>query len=206
MFSGTIKKKKKKRSCCFSSVCYWCVICSVFSFFFILWSTLHWKSFPDTWHSLGICFHCSSAGWLLCRKELRDWGLRYHPRNPVDHLLHTLSFLHSPCLPSLPGTMPSKEKRHRKHRFQDLVDLKIPLLCSMNSVVGFSLRAEALAASSSLPRYCWRPADVLRPVLGTWPSLCLTFPPLLFLLSDLLSFSYYYFPHFVIFLSLPRIF
>lgn len=71
-------KKKKRRSCSFSSVCYRCVSCSVFGFFFILWSTLHWKSFPDTWHSLGTCFHYSSSGWLLCRKELRDRGLRYH--------------------------------------------------------------------------------------------------------------------------------
>lgn len=86
-FLAPLKKKDRVAS----PVCCRCVVCSVFSFFFILWSTLHWKSFPDTWHSLGICFHYSSAGWLLCRKELRDRGLRYHPQNPVDHLPpHTL--------------------------------------------------------------------------------------------------------------------
>lgn len=153
MFSGTIKKKKKDRAA--SPV-------FVIGVSFAQFSVSSLSTGP---HYTGNLFQIRGtasvfvstilqlAGCFAGRSYVTEDFVTTHG-TPWTTFLHTLSFLHSPCLPSLPGTMPSKEKRHRKHRFQDLVDLKIPLLCSMNSVVGFSLRAEALAASSSLPRYC----------------------------------------------------
>lgn len=96
---------------------YRCVICSVFCYFFILWYTLYWKYFPDTWHSLQL------VGCFAGRSYMAKNFIAAH-RTPWTTSLHTLHFLHSPCPPLLPGPMPSKEKRHRKHLSQDLVVLE----------------------------------------------------------------------------------
>lgn len=138
MFSGTIKKKKKK-----TVLLLQCVVGVSFAQFSV-------SSLSSDPHYTGNLFQIRGtvsvfvsttlqlAGCFAGRSYVTEDFVTTH-RTPWTTFLHTLSFLHSPCLPSLPGPMPSKEKRHRKHHFQDLVDLKIPLLCSMNSVVGFSL-------------------------------------------------------------------